>query len=173
VGDSAGGNIAVQLLSHILHPLDGVPLVPLPAPIGGIYLMSPWFWLSGATGPHLVNDKTDVVGPEIFDYCGRKVLAGVPESSHVYLEASKAQDEWFERVEEVVDRVLITAGARECLKEDIAIFARKIRIYHSDVEFVVQEGGVHNDPYYDFFVAERKMSNLTLLIVDWLAERFA
>jgi len=172
VGDSAGGNMAVQLLSHILHPFDGVPLLSLPAPIRGIYLMSPWLSLSGgASGSHLVNDTTDVIGSRTFAYCGRKVLAGVPESSRAYLEAAKAPDGWFEGVERLVDRVLITAGARECLKDDISAFARKFGAHHPGTEFIVQEDGVHNDAYYDFLVRERtNMSNLTPLIVEWLAQ---
>jgi len=79
VGDSAGGNLAVQLLSHILHPFDGVPLLAPPSPIRGVYLMSPWLSLSGATESHLTNDKADVIAAGTFAYCGRKVLAGVPE----------------------------------------------------------------------------------------------
>lgn len=172
MGDSAGGNLIVQLLSHILHPFDGVPLVSLPAPIRGIYLMSPWLALSGATESQLINDKADVVGGEIFAYCGRKVLAGVPDSSHVYLEASKIPDGWFEGVEGLVDRVLISAGARECLKNNISMFARKFCVHHAGAELTVQADGVHNDPYYDFLVAERKLSNLTPLIVNWLAQGF-
>ena len=172
VGDSAGGNIAVQLLSHNLHPLDGVPLLSLPAPIRGIYLMSPWLLLSGgASGSRLVNDKTDVISSQTFAYCGRKVLADVPESSHIYLEAAEAPDGWFAGVERLVDRVFITAGAQECLKDDISLFARKFGNHHAGTDSIVQEGGVHNDAYYDFLVAERrKMSKLTPLIIEWLAQ---
>jgi acetyl esterase/lipase len=170
VGDSAGGNLVTQLLSHILHPVDGVPVLSLPAPIGGIYLMSPWASFSGATTSHAINAKTDVVAPEVLTFCGRKALEGVPESFHVYLEASNAPDVWFKGAEEVVDRILITAGARECMKDDIEILVRKFCINHSGVDFVVQEDGVHNDPYYDFLVGEKKLSKLTPLIINWLAE---
>ena len=173
VGDSAGGNLVVQLLSHILHPVDNVPLISLPAPIRGIYLMSPWLSMCGATGSHITNDGRDVVSAKTFAYCGRKVLAGVPESHYNYLEASKSPDGWFEGVAEVVDHVLITAGSNECLMDDIQTFAGKFCVHHAGAEFIVHEKGVHNDPYYDFLVAERRLSNLTPLIIDWLAGRFA
>jgi hypothetical protein len=35
------------------------------------------------------------------------------------------------------------------------------------------ENGVHNDPYYDFLVGEKKLSDLTPLIINWLSEGFA
>jgi hypothetical protein len=135
--------------------------------------MSPWLSLSGETRSHIVNDKTDVVGAKTLVYSGRKVLADVPKSSHLYLEASKTPEGWFEGVERVVDRVLITAGARECLKDDIALFSQKFSACHSGTEFTVQKNGVHNDPYYDFLVGEKKLSDLTPLIIDWLSEGFA
>jgi acetyl esterase/lipase len=173
VGDSAGGNLTVQPLSHILHPLNGVPLVSLPSPIRGVYLMSPWLSLSGATRSHAVNDKTDVVSAKTFAYCGRKAPADVPELSQCYLEASRSPEGWFKGVEGVVDRVLVTAGARECLKDDIELFYRSLSTYHSGMEFTVQKDGVHNDPYYNFLVGEKKLSDLTPLIINWLLEGFA
>ncbi|GAO14837.1 hypothetical protein UVI_02005640 [Ustilaginoidea virens] len=41
-GDSARGNLSVQVLSHVLHPLDGIRRVDLPRPLAGVFLVSPW-----------------------------------------------------------------------------------------------------------------------------------
>ncbi|VDC03389.1 unnamed protein product [Peniophora sp. CBMAI 1063] len=43
VGDSAGGNLILQLVSHILHPMAGLPPPPiLSKPLAAIVLVSPW-----------------------------------------------------------------------------------------------------------------------------------
>jgi acetyl esterase/lipase len=170
VGDSAGANLALSLLSHMLHPLEGVPHLSLTSRIRGVYLMSPWTSLTGDTGSHLVNDKSDIVGAKTFGYCGRKVFAGVPESRYPYLEASKVPDSWFKGIDRLVDRVLITAGGAECLRDDIAQLSRKIAEHHPEATFIVHAGGIHNDPYYDFLAGETNLCELTLRILNWLAQ---
>ena len=42
--DSAGATLIHEILSHILHPVtvEGVPELSLSAPLGGVYMMSPW-----------------------------------------------------------------------------------------------------------------------------------
>ena len=172
IGDSAGAGLILQLLSHILHPIDAVPPLVLPSRIGGFYLMSPWVSLTGDTGSHAVNDKSDVISAKTLGYWGRSVLVDVPESQNAYVEAVKAPEEWFKGADGVVKRVLITAGAAECLRDDIVQFADVFKKHHPDVEVVVQKGGVHDDPYYDFSVKESKLGELTPLIVKWFAEGF-
>jgi len=172
VGDSAGGNLALALLSHILHPLDGVPRISLAGRIKGVYLMSPWTLLAGSTGSRTSNDASDVVGAGTFAYCGRKVLAGAPDSSRVYLEASKVPDQWFAGVEGLVERVFVSAGDAECLRDDIAEVVGRLSTHHSRVTFVLQRGGVHNDPFFDFLARESRVGDLTRQILDWVAEGF-
>ncbi|RDB17645.1 putative steryl acetyl hydrolase mug81 [Hypsizygus marmoreus] len=172
VGDSAGGNLALAFLAHMLHPLDSVPRISLTSRISGVYLMSPWVSFTGDTGSHMINDNTDVVGAKTFAYCGRKVMTGVPESLRVYLEASKSPGSWFKGIDELVKRILVSAGGAECLRDDIIEVAKQLSRNHQHVELDIQEGSVHNDPYYDFFVGEKKMGDLTPRIVDWLEKGF-
>ncbi|KAG5638084.1 hypothetical protein H0H81_001851 [Sphagnurus paluster] len=172
VGDSAGANLAISLLAHILHPVKGVPELSSPR-IKGMYLMSPWVSLTGDTGSHSANDNTDIVGAGTFGYCGRRVLESVPESLCVYLEASKVPMQWFHGIEDLVERVLFTAGEAECLRDDIIKVSDAFSAHHSSVELIVDEDGVHNDPFYDFLVGEKKnRSKLTAEIISWLQKGF-
>ncbi len=41
-GDSAGGLLIHQVFSHMLHPVEGVPVLNLETPFAGAYMMSPW-----------------------------------------------------------------------------------------------------------------------------------
>lgn len=41
-GDSAGGNLTLGLISHLLHPHPDVPKVELSGPLATTILISPW-----------------------------------------------------------------------------------------------------------------------------------
>ncbi|KAG6908728.1 hypothetical protein DXG01_003573 [Tephrocybe rancida] len=169
VGDSAGGNLALALLSHMLHPVSGVPSLSLTSRIGGVFLMSPWVSLTGNTGSQAENDQWDVVGAKTFQYCGRKVLDSVPESLHVYLEASKDPARWFQGVDRFVYRIFITAGEVECLRVDIIKIANTLSKNRRRIKLNIQRNGVHNDPFFDFFAGEtRILCDLTPQIFRWL-----
>lgn len=172
-GDSAGAGLTMQLISHILHPVPDVPRVVLSSPIRQIYLMSPWISLRSKTGSMLTNDDSDILGIACLTYWGREVLYGLPESQRAYLEPVFAPDAWFEKIRTVVDRVLITAGDAECLRDEITLFAKQISKHHDSTQFVIQKYGVHNDPFLDFLTMESKLGELTPLIVEWFAAGFA
>ena len=172
-GDSAGANLAIQVISHVLHPLDGVKPLRLPSRIGGIYLMSPWVKLGGTDDSMTLNDDSDMLSSLCIDDWGRQVLHGIPDSQLPYIEASRAPDSWFKSMDTVVDRVLITAGSAECLRDSIEVFANKICGHHSGAVFLMQEHGVHDDPYLDFFTKEAKKGELTTPILEWFATGFS
>ncbi|GLB44455.1 putative alpha beta hydrolase fold protein [Lyophyllum shimeji] len=173
VGDSAGANLALAFLSHMIHPVKGIQQVSLPSRIRGVYLMSPWVSLTGDTGSHAANDHTDVVGAATFAECGRNVFENVPESLRVYLEARKAPEAWFKGVDGIVDRILVTAGGAECLRDNIVKVANRLVEHHQGaVRLIVQEKGVHNDPFYDFLAREKNLCYLTPEVVQWVRDGF-
>ncbi|TFK64506.1 alpha/beta-hydrolase [Pluteus cervinus] len=171
-GDSAGANLIIQLLSHILHPLNDVPPIKLSAPIRGAYLMSPFTRLSGL--PQSQNDSLDVISAGVLMAWGQDVLHGVPDSQNVYLEPANASQTWFAGVDKLVSRVLTTAGGSEALKDHIIEFNDLFAKHHNDTEFVIQEGGVHDDPFNDFILGEDSpiLGDLTPIIIDWLFAGF-
>ncbi|KAG6901554.1 hypothetical protein C0995_010611 [Termitomyces sp. Mi166 len=171
-GDSAGGNLVLQLFSHILHPVPDVPRLTLTAPFSGAYPMSPWVSLTGKTGSMITNDDSDVIGFETLTYWGRIVLDGIPGKYRPYIEPYYASEDWFAKLSTVVQRVLITAGDAECLRDEIVVFADRLGKQHPKVQFVVQKHGVHNDPYFDFLWPEKIKGELTPLILDFFLSGF-
>ncbi|KAG5641211.1 hypothetical protein DXG03_005759 [Asterophora parasitica] len=172
-GDSAGGNLALEFFSHLLHPIPNVPRPTLSAPLGGAYLMSPWVSLTGQGGSLITNDANDIIGLGCLTYWGRLVLDGVPENKRQYLEALRAPEGWFEKLDTIVDRVLITAGDAECLRDEIVVVANEICKQHDGARFVLQKYGVHNDPYFDFLTWEKQKGELTPIILEWFAAGFS
>jgi len=172
IGDSAGGNLILQVLSHILHPCQGVPELHLPGPLRGVYLISPWTSLSADSKSHTENDGRDWLVHRRLKEWGALILAHVPDADRPIAEPVRAPDSWFEGVDALVERVLVTAGTEELLRDDIVLFAERFKKHHASVELVVQKDGLHEDILLDFNVNEKKKSSMTPLTVEWLAAGF-
>lgn len=172
MGDSAGGNLVLQVLGHLLHPLESerVPALSLPAPFKGAYVMSPWVDLSDIFGTLSSGEKTDILTVATIKSWGAQSLGPVPAKHLDYIEANSAKEDWWKGVDAFVDRVLITAGQDECLKNEIIRFQSVFDNFHSHVKLEIHEG-IHNDPFFDFAVGE-KNGNTTNMIIDWLTVGF-
>ncbi|KAG6883609.1 hypothetical protein C0993_005184 [Termitomyces sp. T159_Od127] len=171
-GESAGGNLVFQLLSHMLHPVQDVPRLTLSAPFSAAYPMSPWVSLTGKIGSMLTNGDSDVLGIEASSYWGRIVLDGVPEKYRPYLKPYYAPEDWFADLSTVVRRVLITAGDAGWLRDDIVVFVDRLRKNYPELQFVLQDHGVHCDPYADFLWSEKVKGVRTPMISDFFMAGF-
>ncbi|KIM41786.1 hypothetical protein M413DRAFT_445012 [Hebeloma cylindrosporum] len=174
VGDSAGGALIHQVLSHILHPVEGVPKLALTSPFGGAYMMSPWTRLVDGEGSllHANDGRGDVVTASIGKYWGSKVLDGMQPPAIPYLDAASAPADWLRGVDKCVRRVLISAGDLEFLRDEIVHYGKHVGEYLKDITIVVQENGIHDDPLLDLLVGEKDLGSLTPKILDWLEEGF-
>ncbi|KAJ7730361.1 Alpha/Beta hydrolase protein [Mycena maculata] len=172
VGDSAGANLILQLFSHMLHPRADMPEIHLAAPLRGAYLISPWVNLTADSKSHTENDGRDFIGKETLRGWGALILADVPEADSAFAEPVRAPEWWFKGVDRLVERVLVTAGGAECLRDDIVVVGEALKKHHAKTEIVVQAGGLHEDMFLDFLVNESKLGSLTPLTVAWLAAGF-
>ncbi|RDB17507.1 putative steryl acetyl hydrolase mug81 [Hypsizygus marmoreus] len=174
-GESAGANLILQFIAHVLHPIPEVPILNLSAPLRGVYLLSPWVSLTSEIESMTLNEGSDMINAATLLYWGREVLAGVPETQVAYLEPLKAPEAWFDGMDRVVERVLITGGDAECLRDSIVRLAEQIEKQYGKegaVTFVLQKFAVHNDPFLDFMLPGMTVGELTPLIVEWLAAGF-
>ncbi|KAG6808172.1 hypothetical protein H0H92_005158, partial [Tricholoma furcatifolium] len=99
--DSAGGNLALQVLSHMLHPVPNVPLLNITIPLAGAVILSPWVDLTSTAGSVITNGDSDVIGKEGLTYWGRQVRDGVAEENRPYIEAYYTPDDWFTKLSTV------------------------------------------------------------------------
>ncbi|TFK36146.1 Alpha/Beta hydrolase protein [Crucibulum laeve] len=181
-GDSAGANIVVQVLTHILHPLPGVPQLKLNGEkLGSVTLISPWMILS--TTPTSLRsraqyDSTDILKAKTIQYWGDQVLASVPSRQIRYIEPTKAPPGWLTDIPTLVARMLVIAGEEECLIEDIRLFVAKLNseVDTKEMELVYfeQPMGVHVDPYLDFVLPMREedMAESGRVVRKWIGRAF-
>lgn len=173
IGDSAGGNLILQVLAHLLHPLEAesVPALSIPAPFKGAYLISPWVDLSDTFKTFSAGENNDYLNTHTLKSWGSEILGPVPANHRGYVEANSAAEDWWKGVDALVDRVLISAGQDECLKDEIVRFQSTFDNFHSHVKLVVEPDGVHNEPLNDFAVGE-KNGALTNTVLEWLTIGF-
>ncbi|KAH9475180.1 Putative steryl acetyl hydrolase mug81 [Psilocybe cubensis] len=171
-GESAGGALILQLFSHILHPVPGVPLLPKGIQFASACIMSPWVTLTADSGSHAANSDKDVLPASAWAYLGQQSLPSVSSTTQAYLEALKAPEGWFEGIDCSVQRILITVGENECLRDDVLEVARKLSSTRDDrsvVTTIVHKNGVHNDQYLDF-MSNVTPGDLTPQIIQWLQD---
>ena len=168
VGDSAGGTLIHEVLSHILHPMAGVPELTLSTPLGGVYMMSPWVRLVDVYGN---DNKGDVITSDLINHWGAEVFRHAPTVAAPYLEPNSSPTIWLSGVDRCVKRVLISAGEVECLRDEIIKYYQDgFKEHHKDVTFILQANGIQDDPYWDFLIYEKSLGELTPRILDWLDE---
>jgi len=176
VGDSVGGTMIHQVLSHMLHPVEGVPALKLSGPLGGGYMMSPWTRMLDTPDHCLKTDregKGDFLTRQTGLYWASKVLDGVPKSAYPYLNANTAPKEWLDGVDKHIKRILITAGEMEVLRDEIIKYSKVMEIYHPNTTTIMHENGIHIDPLFDFLVGDDAKGTLTPKILEWLDEGFS
>ncbi|EKG17420.1 Alpha/beta hydrolase fold-3 [Macrophomina phaseolina MS6] len=129
-GDSAGGNLALALLSHLLHPHrdPAVPRVALPLAqkIRAVALISPWVSFDTETASFERNASRDVVTPGALARWATVFLGGRPTDE--YNEPVDVPAGWWRGLgERVVGDVLFLAGEYEVLLDGILNCAESVR----------------------------------------------
>lgn len=186
-GDSAGGNLTVQLLSHLLHPHPDAEVVDLSAgPLAGAFLVSPLVTDDLSSQSFRDGLPCDMLSPEIFRDPTREMfhepkggLSGwfFPNSGLVETEAYKRAkpwallrgvgDDWFDGMSRVVDKVYVTAGKHELLRDQGIKLAETIRKRNDDVDVKLE---VPEKEAHDFILLEgekRDVGDATTRMRDW------
>jgi acetyl esterase/lipase len=172
VGDSAGGNLILQVLAHLLHPLEyeNVPPLSLSSPLRGACLVSPWVDMSDTHGTFKNGDSTDMFTADVIRDWASRILGPVPKEYLDYIEINSSQDDWWKGAEASIGRVLITAGREECLKDEIIRFKSIFENFHSHVT-LLEHQGIHEDPFFAVDIGESG-GGAPDMIIDWCQAGF-
>ncbi|KAJ3529266.1 hypothetical protein NMY22_g9060 [Coprinellus aureogranulatus] len=175
VGDSAGGNLILQFLSQLLHPLEKIgPVQSIKAPLGGVLLISPWAKFQSESLSFTSNTEDVLTEPSMISW-GRQYSEGVPESMRPYIEPGTAGPAWFNGLNLIVGKMLVTVGGEERLRDDVVALAEVLEKKGVDVQMEVPAGGVHADAFLPFLTTDRptQLDPLTPIIVHWLKAQLA
>ncbi|KAK0209920.1 Alpha/Beta hydrolase protein [Armillaria fumosa] len=173
-GSSAGGNLVLQLLTHILHPLSSVSRIP-EVRFRGVFLMSPWVSMKEdlALPQHLLDTKHqyDSLSAQYGRLACRTLLNDVSPVHIPFVDPLEAPEDQFDGLSKLAERVFVMWGEVECLRAGQRRLCKEyIGPYHPRVEVYEQKSGIHCQPIWD----SAWMGNVgEPRIVEWFARVYA
>jgi acetyl esterase/lipase len=123
-GDSAGGNLVMGVISHLLHPHPDIKPVELTSPLKAAIIFSPWVNLEMNSASVLENRMQDPVSPEVMRSWAREYMGKAPLD--YYNQPSIAPSAWWRGMP--VGQLLITGAAREMLADDLTRFSETMKV---------------------------------------------
>ena len=145
-GDSAGGNLAIGVISHILHPHPQIPPLELPQGerLAAAILLCPWASFGTDWSSMNYNAQSDYLSAYAGNMWSSSFLGG--QRSDGYAEPLVAEPEWWKGLDGVVEEVMILGGGGEVILDSIKELARRLEAVHPKVTTVVAEGEWHDRP---------------------------
>ncbi|OQE13256.1 hypothetical protein PENFLA_c051G10194 [Penicillium flavigenum] len=149
-GDSAGGNLAIALLSHILHPHPQIEAIHVPTKLGGAALLSPWVTFNTSSGSMRSNQYSDVLNVAALEKWAT-LFKGLATSDQ-YMEPLSAPEDWWQGLP--TREVLVIAGGDELFVDDIQNFADQLSSVHKEVILETVPREAHDHLVMEFFLKE-------------------
>ncbi|KJK65720.1 Ae [Aspergillus parasiticus SU-1] len=162
-GDSAGGNLAVGLLSHLSHPHPAIPALNLEEPLAGVILISPWTSLD-ANPVGLSKDTGDLITTQVAGPWSSAYLGGADKD--YYSDASNAPSTWFENLQ--VKEILVLGGGNEIMRPMIEAFVQKVQVAFPSVELFIGELEAHVAPVFNLYVGSKMETQQGEKLKNWL-----
>ncbi|KAL3475556.1 Alpha/Beta hydrolase protein [Aspergillus californicus] len=116
-GDSAGGNLAIALIFHILHPHSAVPKITLAQgkKLGGAFLVSPWVTFNSDSISMKRNRDKDFPDADMLH--DSAMLFQGDASIDNYIDPLNAQPDWWRDL--IIHDICVVAGEYEIFRDDI------------------------------------------------------
>lgn len=127
VGDSAGANLCLVLLSHLSHSFPDAPKLEITEPLKAAVLLSPWLSFRHDWPSVTYNAHKDIDSVEVTTRWSQEYLKG--RSSNYYVEAVEAPESWWEGTQ--VEHTLVLAGSDEVLLDPIETWVKKFSVSHT------------------------------------------
>lgn len=144
-GDSAGGNLALALMSIILHPHPGIQPLHLQEPLAGLLLISPWISFESNTPSFATNVTKDMHNPAVMHDMATDFA--LPQERNNYTEAVRADASWWRNLP--AKSTLNVFGGYEMFRDDDANLGVTLAEAGANVESVECPLQVHIDCILD------------------------
>jgi len=171
-GDSAGGNLALAVMSHILHPYRGIPELNLSEPLKGLMVMAPWVSFRTDWTSNKSNEWKDCItakGLELWASAYKKDMPTPLPDTDNYIEAVKAPASWWEGAK--VNDTLVLAGGEEILRDPVLEWAEKFKSVNPNTTVVVGKTEAHDEPIYAPMQFDSSEKETGKALKEWLKAR--
>jgi len=123
-GDSAGGNLALELLSSLSHPRSDMPTIRSTEPVAATMLISPWVTFDTSAASFHDNQYADCVEkPALEDWSNAYLGEAAPDGYNSPLAAPKG---WWKGLKSV--ELCIVYGEYEVFRDDITRFTEVLKV---------------------------------------------
>lgn len=167
VGDSAGANLCLAVLSHLTHPSEDVPELVINEPIKGVVLMSPWVSFRHHWPSVEASEHRDIDAAEVLTEWSRAYLNG--RESNNYIEAAEAPEWWWDNIR--VRQTLVLAGGDEALSDPIKTWVNSFKEANHDTALVIGERECHVAPLVWPMFGDYHETQQERALKHWLLER--
>jgi len=144
-GDSCGGNLALGVISQILHPMKGLTPLNLDGHLAGVLLISPWVNFGEDTPSFTANALKDCLHPPLLREMVETYVADSDRNN--YSEPYLAESSWWQSFP--AKSVLHLWGEIELLRDSCAEFGGKLSKAGVNVENIECPLHVHVDCILD------------------------
>ncbi|KAL6893336.1 alpha/beta-hydrolase [Trichoderma evansii] len=156
-GDSAGGNLTVQLLHHLVEPHDEATHIVLQEPLSAAFLISPWLGKDISAASFRENDRYDMISMDILRSLQTDHRTHGEETStdgngqDSWAEPFEWKGPWTSKLGSVVGKLYITVGDREILADQGKQMAKTIAGMKTGVEVTLES---NPKAAHDFLVVD-------------------
>lgn len=180
-GDSAGGNLALALLSLAMHPIPSIDPLHLDEPLAGAILVSPWLTDDTTTPSFERNAYLDMLSPQLIKQSASIFLTTPIRSAELrnaqgWAFPLFARSDWWNELDTVVEAMYITVGAQEIFHDHVVEFSRMLqaglRGRHSTTSIHLDVGKTEAHDHVLTIAMSRAEKNPPLeRMIAWLHER--
>lgn len=168
-GNSAGGNLAIGVLSHISHPHPAIKPLGLSEPLKGLMAMAPWCTFKSDWQSSKENSGKDCITARCLQNWSDAYL-GPDIMSDYYIEAVTAPTSWWESAQ--VKDTLILAGSEEILRDGVLEWASRFGQGNPNTTVVVGPREGHDEPIFPTTVADGLETETGKALKEWVHARF-
>lgn len=170
-GDSAGGNLTMQTLKHLVEPHPEACHIALDEPLSAAVLVSPWLSTEYSSSSCLEYDSSDMLSRAVMRsltaYASGYEEQSNSDETNSWAKPLECRGAWIGRLHNAVRKIHMTVGGREILADQATSMAKAIEAMKTDVQVTLE-----SDPNaaHDFIVAEgilEQVGDATIRMKQW------
>ncbi|KAL7916307.1 Alpha/beta hydrolase fold-3 [Trichoderma velutinum] len=173
-GDSAGGNLTMQILRHLVEPHPEACHIALDEPLSAAVLVSPWLSSEYSSPSCLEYDSSDMLSRPIMRsltaYATGNEEQSNSDDTSSWAKPLECRGAWIGKLNNVVKKIRMTVGEREILADQAKSLEKTIEAMKTGVQVTLESDP---DAAHDFIIAEgilEQIGDATIRMKQWFKE---